>query len=69
MIILCGWKEIAKACGVKTCKTIKKKAKKYEMPIVYMDGRPTTTQKALEKWWDDQLEKKHTRSTVSGIWS
>jgi hypothetical protein len=58
MIILCGWKDIAKACGVKTRKTIKKKARRYEMPIVYMDGRPTITRKALERWWDSLLEKK-----------
>ena len=57
MTILCGWKEIAKACGIKTSKTIKKKAKKYKMPIVYLDGRPTVTEKAIEKWWDGLYEK------------
>jgi hypothetical protein len=56
MIILCGWKEIAKALGIQTCKTVKKKAKKYKMPILYLDGRPTITTKALERWWEE-LEK------------
>ena len=57
MIILCGWKEIARACGIKTCKTIKKKARKYGMPIVYMDGRPTVSERALLRWWDGLYEK------------
>ncbi len=52
MVILSGWKEIALACGIKTRKTIKKKARKYHMPIVYLDRRPTITRKALEAWWE-----------------
>ena len=55
-IIICGWKEIASACGVKTRKTIKKRAKNYNMPVVYMGKRPTITRKALESWWEE-LEK------------
>ena len=57
IVIICGWKDIAMACGIKTRKTIKKKAKKYNMPIAYMDKRPTITRKALEIWWEG-LEKK-----------
>ncbi len=57
IIIICGWKNIATACGVKTRKTIKNRAKKYNMPIAYMDKRPTITRKALESWWEE-LEKK-----------
>lgn len=51
-IILHGWKAIANACGVKTQKTIKKYAKIYKMPILYLNGRPTITQKAIEEWWE-----------------
>jgi hypothetical protein len=52
MVIISGWKEIAFACGFKTRKTIKRKARKYKMPIVYMDRTPTITRKALEEWWE-----------------
>ena len=52
-ILLCGWKAIADACGVKAKKTIKKYARTYKMPIVYLNGRPTITQKAIEEWWDN----------------
>ena len=55
-IILCGWRDIASACGVKILKTIRKRAKKYNMPICYMDRRPTVTRKAIERWWEE-LEK------------
>ncbi len=52
MVILSGWKEIASACGIRTRKTIKRKAKKYRMPVVYLNNRPTITRKALENWWE-----------------
>jgi hypothetical protein len=53
MKILTGWPAICKACGVKTKRTIKKKARKYAMPIVYLDGRPTITEQALRDWWNN----------------
>ena len=51
-VIISGWKEIAVACGFKTRKTIKRKAKKYKMPVVFLDRTPTITRKALEDWWE-----------------
>jgi hypothetical protein len=57
-VILSGWKSIASACGVKTRKTIRKNAKKYGMPVIYMDRMPTISKKALEEWWED-LKNKH----------
>jgi hypothetical protein len=57
-VILNGWKSIATACDIKTRKTIRKKAKKYGMPIIYMDRTPTISKKALEKWWEDLKNQK-----------
>ncbi len=44
MILFCGWKDIAKACGVKTCKTIKK--------------RKRDTKCQLSTWMADLLSRK-----------
>jgi len=49
--LLVGWKQIAEACGGLHWRTVKKKARKYHMPLVYLDGRPTVTREALRLWW------------------
>jgi hypothetical protein len=58
-VILSGWKAIATACDFKTRKTIRKKAKKYGMPIIYMGRTPTISRKALEEWWEDLKNKRN----------
>lgn len=49
-IILTGWKDICRACGVKSKTTMKKKAKKYSMPISWLDGRPCISCDTLSDW-------------------
>ena len=51
MTLYIGWKQIAYACGKITVPTVKRKAKKHNMPIVYIDSKPTITKTALEQWW------------------
>ena len=48
--ILSGWKDICEFCGIKSKKTLKKKAKKYHMPIKRMDGIPTISKVDLLQW-------------------
>ena len=50
-LILIGWKSICQACDIKSVKTMRKKAKKYKMPILFMDGKPTIPADDLLKWW------------------
>ena len=49
-IILSGWKDICKACGIKSKITMKRKAKKYRLPIKRTDGKPSITKGELLKW-------------------
>lgn len=51
LAILNGWKPIMKACGIESVKTMKRKAKRHKMPIVYVDGKPTITEEMLIIWW------------------
>ncbi len=46
-LILNGWKDICKAWGIKSVKTMKKKVKKYKIPLVWMDGKPTISRPLL----------------------
>ena len=52
-MILCGWKDICEACGIKSKKTLKKKAKTYHMPIKRMDGKPVISKLELLKWYNN----------------
>jgi hypothetical protein len=45
-----GWKDICEACGIRSKSTMKKKAKKYKMPLVTLDGHPTISKEALLLW-------------------
>lgn len=49
-VILMGWKDICEACGIKSIKTMKKKAKKYKMPLIRLDGKPSISKDSLLKW-------------------
>jgi hypothetical protein len=48
--ILTGWKEICAFCGIKSKVTMKRKAKKYKMPIQRTDGIPSIDKEELIKW-------------------
>lgn len=50
MIILIGWKDISRELGV-SIKTAKKWVKKYKIPMLRREGRPTILQSEISKWW------------------
>jgi aryl carrier-like protein len=49
-LILRGWKEISAACGLRSIKVMKKKAKKYKMPFLRLDGRVEIARITLIEW-------------------
>lgn len=67
-IILTGWKDICGACGIKSKTTMKKKAKKYNMPITYMDGRPVISKEAIIEWWNIIEKRIHPEITQGYIY-
>ncbi len=50
-VIFIGWKQIGRALGDITWQTAKVIAKKYEMPTVPLNGRPSITALELNIWW------------------
>ena len=48
--LLVGWKEIMAAFGVRSLKTMKKKAKKYSIPVVTIAGKPTIYLEQVKEW-------------------
>lgn len=49
-VILTGWKDICNACGIKSIKTMKKKATRHKIPIRMVDGKPMIAVVDLLKW-------------------
>lgn len=49
-VILTGWKDICKACGIKTIGTMRRWAKRYKMPYVRMYGRVAIPRVTLIEW-------------------
>jgi hypothetical protein len=50
--ILRGWKEIRDACGLKcSTQTMRRLARKYPMPIYYMNNRPTALKSMMRAYW------------------
>ncbi len=48
-LILIGWHEVAKACGV-SVQVMKRIAKRYEMPYVRLCGKVTIPKATLVEW-------------------
>ncbi len=48
--LLVGWKEIMAAFGVRSLKTMKKKVKKYGIPIVTIARKPTIYLHQVKEW-------------------
>jgi hypothetical protein len=48
--LLVGWKEIMAAFGVRSLKTMKKKVKKYAIPVVTVARRPTIYLEEVNAW-------------------
>jgi hypothetical protein len=50
--ILRGWKEIRDACGLKcSTQTMRRLARKFPMPIFYMNKRPTAIKWDMRRYW------------------
>jgi hypothetical protein len=48
--LLVGWKEIMAAFGVSSLKTMKKKVKKYSLPVVTVARKPTIYLEEVKEW-------------------
>jgi len=48
--LLVGWKEIMGAFGVRSIKTMKKKVKKYSIPVVNIARKPTIYLEQVKEW-------------------
>lgn len=48
--LLVGWKEIMGAFGVRSLKTMKKKVKKYAIPVVTVARKPTIYLHEVKEW-------------------
>ncbi|MCJ7784649.1 MAG: hypothetical protein MUP41_12015 [Desulfobacterales bacterium] len=48
--LLVGWKEIMAAFNVRSLKTMKKKVKKYALPIVTVARKPTIYLHEVKEW-------------------
>jgi hypothetical protein len=48
--LLVGWREIMAAFGVRSLKTMKKKVKKYAIPIVTVARKPTIYLHEVKEW-------------------
>jgi hypothetical protein len=57
--LLVGWKEIMAAFSVRSLKTMKKKVKKYAIPVVTVARRPTLYLNEVKKWQESR--KRRTR--------
>jgi hypothetical protein len=51
-VLFVGWKDIASACGGLCEDTMMVLAKKYDMPITRLNGRPSITDDELRLWWE-----------------
>lgn len=49
-VILTGWKDICKACGIKDFHTMRRWAQRYRMPYVRMYGHVTIARVTLIEW-------------------
>lgn len=56
-ILVRGWPKITEALGLKTEEAAKGMVSKYRLPIVYLNGWPTTTEAAIERWFAALTEK------------
>jgi hypothetical protein len=56
--LLVGWKEIMAAFGVRSLKTMKKKVKKYAIPIVTVARKPTVYLYEVNEWKESRRQLK-----------
>ena len=56
--ILVGWKEIMAGFGVRSVKTMKKKVRKYGIPILTVARKPTIPSDAITQWRESKRKRK-----------
>lgn len=54
-----GWKEIGKRWGLKgvNFQTVRRLARALNMPIIYIENRPTIEDQSFDIWWAKTLQK------------
>jgi len=55
--LLVGWKEIMAAFGVRSLKTMKKKVKKYAIPVVTVARKPTIYLEEVKEWQESRKRR------------
>ncbi len=56
--LLVGWREIMAAFGVRSLKTMKKKVRKYGIPIVTVARKPTILKDEIREWRESRKHAK-----------
>ena len=56
--ILVGWKEIMAGFGVRSVKTMKKKVRKYGIPVLSVARKPTISIDEIEEWRESRRRRK-----------
>jgi len=62
--LLVGWKEIMAVFGIRSLKTMKKKVKKYGIPIVTIARKPTIYLHQVEEW--QETRKRQVEGHLAG---
>jgi hypothetical protein len=55
--LLVGWKEIMAAFGVRSLKTMKKKVKKYALPVITIARKPTIYLEEVKEWKESRKRR------------
>ena len=55
--LLVGWKEIMATFGIRSLHTMKKKVKKYAIPIVTVAGKPTIYLHEVKEWKESRKRR------------
>lgn len=58
--LLVGWKEIMAVFGVRSLKTMKKKVKKYALPVVTVARKPTIYLEEVKEWKESRKSRSRT---------
>ena len=61
--MICGWKQIQSYTG-RSRNTIKKLVESDGFPVRTIMGKPTSTKRAIERWFEDRLK---VTSTYEGL--
>jgi len=56
-ILLVGWREIMAAFSVRSLKTMKKKVKKYAIPVITVAQKPTIYLEDVRQWKESRKRR------------